>query len=233
MFWDRHWLKTQELEFWGKLLLLETSGSSPPPYGSQAVPITDSLCWMYSCRTQASVHWLLNMLNGWDRTGRELLVNSLIIMGGSRYVYWCWPWKFRWRNDLKKYCKMWGWGREKAVELDIGQQKARNRRIRDSEGALCALPTPYFLSKFPAKSVCQCQEVPCIPIRSGGDSESSRMLTKGALMWEWGSNHSENLPGGYTAETSFTTGLIKLLHWLLGMHIQSPKAHHLEIPGCV
>ena len=44
-------------------------------------------------------------------------------------------------------------GRKNPVVLEIGQQKARNRRAGESKGALAALPTPYFLSRFPAKSV--------------------------------------------------------------------------------
>lgn len=50
-------------------------------------------------------------------------------------------------------------GRKNPVILEIGQQKARNRRAGESKGALAVLPTPYFLSRFPAKSVCQCQEI--------------------------------------------------------------------------
>ena len=58
MSWDRSWLLIQKLEFWGKPLLLEMNGLKARgkreheiallPTGSQAVLITEPLCWMYS-----------------------------------------------------------------------------------------------------------------------------------------------------------------------------------------
>lgn len=64
--------------------------------------------------------------------------------------------------------KMLDGGRKKAITLEIGPQKCEKLESWGKQGYVGPFTYPYFLSRFPAKSVCQWQEIPHMPTSNRG-----------------------------------------------------------------
>ena len=120
---------------------------------------------------------------------------------------------------------------KKAVILELGQQKGEKQESQGKQGYIACFTHTYFLSRFPANSVCQCQEIPRIPTSNRRWKENSRMTTKCICKWVLGVSSSDNWPGSCIDCRNVDQNWLGFQTAAWHTCIQNPKA--LQVSGCV